>query len=68
MDQAADERVLTQVGEALQELTKIDPPLVEMVDMKFFRGFAFAESAAMKSISERTAQSPFRCYPRRRFF
>jgi DNA-directed RNA polymerase specialized sigma24 family protein len=40
----------------LDELSKADPSLSEMVDLKFFCGFTFAEIAAMKGISERTAQ------------
>jgi DNA-directed RNA polymerase specialized sigma24 family protein len=34
----------------------VDPPLAEIVDLKFFCGFSFAEIAAMKGISERTVQ------------
>jgi RNA polymerase sigma factor (TIGR02999 family) len=56
LDQAADERELTEIGEALDELAEFDPPLAEIVDMKFFCGFTFAEIGAMKNISERTAQ------------
>jgi RNA polymerase sigma factor (TIGR02999 family) len=51
-----DDRELTRIGEALDELAKADPSLEEIVDLKFFCGFTFAEIAAMKSISERTAQ------------
>jgi len=56
MDQPADDRELTQIGDALDELAKTDPSLAEIVDMKFFCGFTFPEIAAMKDISERTAQ------------
>ena len=56
MDQAVDDRQLTRIGEALDELAKADPALAEIVDMKFFCGFTFAEIGAMKQISERTAQ------------
>ena len=38
------------------ELGKIDASLTEIVDLKFFCGFTFAEIAAMKAISERTVQ------------
>jgi DNA-directed RNA polymerase specialized sigma24 family protein len=34
----------------------VEPALAEVVDLKFFCGFSFAEIAAMKDISERTAQ------------
>jgi RNA polymerase sigma factor (TIGR02999 family) len=53
---APDARELSQISEALDELAKVEPALVELVDMRFFCGFTFAEIAAMKGISERTAQ------------
>ena len=56
LDQIADDRELTHIGEALDELATIDASLVEVVDMKFFCGFTFAEIAAMKNLSERTIQ------------
>jgi RNA polymerase sigma factor (TIGR02999 family) len=52
----ADEGELTQIREALDALAKIDPSLVEVVDLKFFCGFSFAEIAAMRGVSERTVQ------------
>ncbi len=56
LEQPADERELVRIGEALDELAKVDAPLAEIVDMKFFCGFTFSEIAVMKGISERTAQ------------
>lgn len=56
LEQLADDRELTRIGDALDELAKIDASLAEIVDMKFFCGFTFAEVAALKCISERTAQ------------
>ena len=53
---AADDRELGRISEALDELAKADPSLAEIVDLKFFCGFTFGEIAAMKGISERTAQ------------
>jgi RNA polymerase sigma factor (TIGR02999 family) len=53
---AADHRELIQISEALDELLKADPLLSEVVDLKFFCGFTFAEIGTMKGISERTAQ------------
>jgi RNA polymerase sigma factor (TIGR02999 family) len=47
---------LIRISEALDELSKVDPSLSEIVDLKFFCGFTFAEIGAMKGISERTAQ------------
>jgi RNA polymerase sigma factor (TIGR02999 family) len=51
-----DARVLTAVGEALDELASVDATLAEVVDLKFFCGFSFAEIGAMRGISERTVQ------------
>ncbi len=55
-ENAADPSELTQISEALEELAKTDPALAEVVDLKFFCGFSFAEIANMRSISERTVQ------------
>jgi RNA polymerase sigma factor (TIGR02999 family) len=52
----ADDRELTRIGEALDELAETDPLLAEIVDMRFFCGLTFAEIAAIKNLSERTAQ------------
>lgn len=52
----ADERELTLISDALNELAKVDPSLAEVVDLKFFCGFSFPEIAAMQSLSERTVQ------------
>jgi RNA polymerase sigma factor (TIGR02999 family) len=56
VENLADERELTQISDALDRLAKLDPPLAEVVDMKFFCGFSFAEIAAMRNLSERTVQ------------
>jgi len=53
---AADDRELSQISDALDELAKADRSLAEIVDLKFFCCFTFGEIAAMKGISERTAQ------------
>ncbi len=53
---AADEKELSQIGRALDALAVVDPPLAEIVDLKFFCGFSFAEIAAMRGVSERTVQ------------
>ena len=47
---------LSQISEALDELAKADAALAEVVDLKFFCGFSFAEIAAMRGTSERTIQ------------
>jgi RNA polymerase sigma factor (TIGR02999 family) len=52
---AADDE-LVRVGVALEELAAIDPPLADVVDLKFFCGFSLAEIARMRGVSERTVQ------------
>jgi RNA polymerase sigma factor (TIGR02999 family) len=56
MENAADHRELLQIGEALEELGKVEPALAEVVDLKFFCGFSFTDIAAMRHVSERTVQ------------
>jgi RNA polymerase sigma factor (TIGR02999 family) len=53
-DDAAVE--LQRLGDALEELASVDPPLAELVDLKFFCGFSLIEIAAMRNVSERTVQ------------
>jgi len=36
--------------------TKVEPKLVQLVDLKFFYGFSLAEIAALRNLSERTVQ------------
>jgi RNA polymerase sigma factor (TIGR02999 family) len=55
-DRASDPRVLVHIGDALDELAKVEPDLAEVIDLKFFCGFSFAEIAAMRGVSERTIQ------------
>ena len=45
-----------RISDALDELARTDPPLAEVVDLKFFCGFSFAEIAGMRGVSERTVQ------------
>ena len=47
---------LERLGDALGELAKLDPGLAQLVDLKYFCGFSFAEIAALRGVSERTAQ------------
>ena len=51
-----DHSELTRISDALDELAGTDASLAEIVDLKFFCGFSFAEIAAMKRLSERTVQ------------
>jgi RNA polymerase sigma factor (TIGR02999 family) len=55
-DRSADGGELTRISEALDALASVDPLLVQVVDLKFFCGFSFAEIAAMWDQSERTIQ------------
>jgi RNA polymerase sigma factor (TIGR02999 family) len=51
---AADD--MTALADALDALGGTEPALAELVDLKFFCGFDFAEIAAMRGVSERTVQ------------
>jgi RNA polymerase sigma factor (TIGR02999 family) len=52
----ADDREILAVGDALEELSSLEPPLADVVDLKFFCGFSFEEIAAMRGLSERTVR------------
>lgn len=54
--QAAGEQELSEISDALDELARADASLAEVVDLKFFCGFSFAEIAALRGASERTIQ------------
>jgi RNA polymerase sigma factor (TIGR02999 family) len=51
---SADE--FESLGAALDDLATLQPDLAELVDLKFFCGFSFAEIAAIRGVSERTIQ------------
>ncbi len=55
-DNLADPKELSSISDALDELAKVEPELAEVVDLKFFCGFSFAEIAALRGLSERTVQ------------
>jgi RNA polymerase sigma factor (TIGR02999 family) len=55
-DCAVDELELKRISDALDELATVDATLAELVDLKFFCGFSFAEIGAMRAVSERTVQ------------
>jgi RNA polymerase sigma factor (TIGR02999 family) len=55
-DAAAEAARLARLGDAVDALARVDPVLAEVVDLKFFCGFSFAEIAAMRGLSERTVQ------------
>ncbi|MDE2138751.1 MAG: sigma-70 family RNA polymerase sigma factor, partial [Gammaproteobacteria bacterium] len=53
---ADEEAEVEAIGEALKDLGEIAPRLAQVVDLKFFCGFSFAEVAGVMGTSERTAQ------------
>ena len=57
MAQAAD---LERLGDAIDELTDLEPALAELVDLHFFCGYTLGEVAALRGVSERTVQRDFR--------
>jgi len=54
--QVASPQSLIAISDALDELAEVEPTLAEIVELKFFCGFSFAEIAAMRGVSERTIQ------------
>ena len=55
-DICANAGQLSLISDSLEQLEKIEPELAELVDLKFFCGFTFAEIAAMQNLSERSVQ------------
>jgi RNA polymerase sigma factor (TIGR02999 family) len=55
-DKVANEEELQLISDVLDELAQVDATLAEVVDLKFFCGFSFAEIGAMRGVSERTIQ------------
>jgi RNA polymerase sigma factor (TIGR02999 family) len=55
-DRLTDANELQRISDALDELATVEPALAEIVDLKFFCGFSFAEIGAMRGVSERTVQ------------
>ena len=54
--QVTDAPRLTRLSELLDELGTVDAALAQVVDLRFFCGFTFAEIATMRAVSERTVQ------------
>jgi RNA polymerase sigma factor (TIGR02999 family) len=54
--EALDGRELERISAAVDDLAAVDAALAEVVDLKFFCGFSFAEIAGMRNVSERTVQ------------
>ena len=55
-EKSVDLKELSMISDALDQLVRVDPQLAELVDLKFFCGFSFAEIAALRDLSERTVQ------------
>lgn len=55
-EEVADAGELARLSDALDELARLDPRLAEVVDLKYFCGFSFAEIARLREVSERTVQ------------
>jgi len=51
-----DQRELTRLSDALDELAVHEPRLAEVVDLKYFCGYSFDEIAAQRGTSKRTVQ------------
>ena len=56
VEHSVDAKELSSISDALDQLAKMEPELAELVDLKFFCGFTFAEIAALRNLSERTVQ------------
>ena len=54
----ADE--LARIGRAVDGLAEVEPVLAQIVDLRFFCGFTFAEIASMRGLSERSVQRHWR--------
>ena len=52
----ASSKELSLISDVLDELAKVEPELAQVVDLRFFCGFSFAEIAVMQNLSERTVQ------------
>ena len=48
--------LLGGIGDALDELARMEPALAQVVDLKFFCGFSMVEIAALTGSSERSVQ------------
>jgi RNA polymerase sigma factor (TIGR02999 family) len=55
-EKPVDDQSVLLIDDAMDELTKVAPQLAEVVNLKFFCGFSFAEIAVIRKVSERTVQ------------
>jgi RNA polymerase sigma factor (TIGR02999 family) len=51
-----DAEEMERLGRALDELAAVEPEIAQVVELKFFCGFTFAEIASLRGSSERTVQ------------
>ena len=59
-DPAAEADELARIGRAVDALAGVEPVLAQVVDLRFFCGFTFAEIAALRGLSERSVQRQWR--------
>jgi RNA polymerase sigma factor (TIGR02999 family) len=55
-EELSDDQSLMRLSTALDDLAQHEPGLAELVDLKYFCGFSFAEIAKLRGVSERTVQ------------
>jgi len=55
-EQVGDAAPLQSISDALDALAQVEPPLADLVDLKFFCGLTFGEIAGLRGVSERTVQ------------
>jgi RNA polymerase sigma factor (TIGR02999 family) len=53
---SVDDRELSRLSDALDELAKVEPSIAQIVDLKFFCGLSLGEIARLRNVSERTVQ------------
>lgn len=51
---------IERLAQALDDLSRADPGLAELVDLHFFSGFSLVEIARLRDVSERTVQRDWR--------
>ena len=51
-----DESELMRIDEALKTLETLDPPLAELVDLRYFCGLSLAAIGALRGVTERSVQ------------
>lgn len=55
-EQCPQPELLSDIGDSLDALSRLEPALAQVVDLKFFCGFSVLEIAALMGSSERTVQ------------